>query len=171
MTVFRDWAAQWGDIASVAGFLLSVVGFAITIVGVWRAKSAAEQARQAAVAARESLAHYDAIADLSSATAIMDEIRRLQRNGVWSLLPDRYSELRRRLVAIRESHTQLNDEHRESLQVTIEMVADLERVVERAIATARPPRDSSKLNDVVSARIDELQTISLYLQRTPRLEP
>jgi hypothetical protein len=93
MTEFRDWAAQWGDIASVAGFLLSVVGFAVTIVGVWRAKSAAEQARQAAVAARESIAHYDAIADLSSAMAIMDEIKRLQRSGIWPLLPDRYANL------------------------------------------------------------------------------
>jgi hypothetical protein len=103
MAEFRAWAAEWGDVASVLGFILSVIGFTVTIFGVWWSKSAAEQARQAAVAVRESIANYDAIADLASAMAIMDEIKRLQRHGVWPILPDRYAELRRRLGAIQGS--------------------------------------------------------------------
>ncbi len=116
MKELQEWAAPWGDLTSVVGLLLSLVGFAVTIVQVRRAKSAAEQARQAA------------IADLSSAMAVMDEIKRLQRNGIWPLLPDRYSELRRRLIAIRQSHAQLTEEQRESLSVTIDRFAELERL-------------------------------------------
>src|SRR3954465_6428111 len=73
MNELRAWAAEWGDIASVAGFFLAIVGFGITIFGVWRSKSAAEQARPAALAARESIARYDAIAELAATMAIMEE--------------------------------------------------------------------------------------------------
>jgi hypothetical protein len=118
----------------VAGFLVSVVGFAITIVGVRRALGAAEQARQAAVAARESIAHYDAVADLSSAMAVMDEIKRLQRSGNWPLLPDRYSELRRRLVAVRESHAQLSESQRQTMRAAIDTFRGSEKLIERWIS-------------------------------------
>jgi len=168
MTEFRDWAAQWGDIASVAGFLLSVVGFTITIVGVWRASSAAEQARQAAVAARESLAHYDAIADLSSVMTSMEEIKRHQRQGAWLILPDRYAELRRRLVAVRESHAQLSEAQRQALREAIITFAGSERVVEQWLADGITPPSAAALNDRVSRHIDEVYTVLLSLQRSLR---
>jgi hypothetical protein len=104
---FRAWAADWGDIFSVVGFPLAVIGLLITIFSVWRTKTAAEQARQAAMAARESIASYDAIADLSSAMSIMEEIKRHQRQRTWSILPDRYSDLRRRLMTIRNRRSSL----------------------------------------------------------------
>jgi len=168
MTEFRTWASQWGDIASVVGVFLTIIGFAATIFGVWRSKNAAEQAEQAAIATRQSIAHFDAIADLSSATAIMDEIRRLQRHGAWAVLPDRYSELRRRLVTIKASHVQMTDAQRQTLQATVETFADLERKVERAVAANAAPPNPAKLNDIVSAQIDEVHAVLLSLQHSLR---
>jgi hypothetical protein len=55
--------------------------------------------------------------------------------------------------------------------VTIDSFAALARTIERAVTTARAPRDPAKLTDVVSERMDELQAILLFLQRTPRSEP
>ena len=123
------------------------------------------------MAARESIAHYDAIADLSSVMTSMEEIKRHQRQGAWPILPDRYAELRRRLVAIRGSHAQLTDAQRQMVQLTIETFADLERMVERAIAAKREPRDPAKLNETVSIRIDEVQAVLLALQRFLRSAP
>ena len=167
---FRAWAAEWGDIASVIGFGLTIIGFAITIFGVWRSKSAAEQARQAAITARESIAQYDVIADLSAAMAIMDEIKRHQRQGTWSILPDRYSDLRRRLATIRGSQARLSESQRQILQLAIGKFADQERVVERAIANGVAPPRPDKLNEVVSSQIDEVHAVLLALQRDPRSE-
>ena len=71
MNQLRTWAAQWGDLASVAGLMVTILGFVIAIYGIWRSKTASEHARQAATAVRDSLAQHGAIADLSSAMGIM----------------------------------------------------------------------------------------------------
>ena len=171
VTELQNWAARWGDLASIAGLVLSIVGFGVTILGVWRAKSAAEQARQAAVAARESIAHYDAIADLSAAIAIMDEIKRLQREHVWSLLPDRYSELRRRLVAIRESHAQLSRLERQTIRLAIGAFAECAAEVELRLEDGSMTLSAATLNGRLSYHLDEVYAVLLSLQRSLRSEP
>jgi hypothetical protein len=170
MAEFRAWAAEWGDIASVVGFGLTIIGFAVTIFGVWRSKNAAEQARQAAIAARESIANYDVIAEFSSVMAIMDEVKRHQRQRNWPILPDRYSALRRHLVGIRGSQALLTDGDREVLRAAIETLAGLERIVERAVASTGVPPKPDKLNEIVSQQVDEIQSVLLSLQRTLRSE-
>jgi hypothetical protein len=171
MNEIRMWPDQWGAIASLVGLGLTIIGFAITIIGVWRSKAAAEQARLAAVATRTSLAHYDAISDLSIATAIMEEIKRLQRHGTWVVLPDRYGDLRRKLVAIKSSHAQLSNQQRQVLQDTVETFADLERRIERSISMGGTPPNPAKLNDIVSSRLDEVQAVLLAVQHSLRTEP
>src|SRR5690606_10073611 len=109
---------------------------------------------------RDSIAQYDAIADLSAAMTIMDEVKRLQRHGAWSVIPDRYSELRRRLVAIKASHAQVDDSGRKTLQSTIETFADLERRVETAVAANASPPNPAKLNYIVSGQIDEVHAVN-----------
>lgn len=170
MAEFRAWATQWSDVINLAGLALTLIGFAITIFGVWRSKGAAEQARDAAMAARETIAHYDVVADLSSAMAIMDEIKRHQRHGAWTVLPDRYATLRRRLVAIKGSQADLSDTQRQTLQGSIETFADLERRVERAVSVGHAPPNPPKFNEIVSAQIDEVHAVLLSLRRTLRSE-
>jgi len=170
MEELQNWASGWGDIASIAGVVLTIVGFAVTIFGVWRSKTAAEHARQAARETRESIAHYNAIAALSSAMVIMDEIKRLQRLSAWAVLPDRYSELRRHLVAIKGSEAQVGDVQRQTLQSAIETFADLEKRVDRAVAAKTTPPNPAKLNEIVSGQIDEVYAVLLLLQRALRSE-
>lgn len=157
MTALQQWAGRWGDIASILGVLLTIVGFTFTIYNVRRSKSAAE-------ATRDSISAYDAIEDLSAATSIMDEIKRLQRLGAWAVVPDRYSELRRRLITIKESRSTLTSSQRESLMAAIERFAALERRVDRAISMIAPVPNPAKLNDIVSTQIDEVQIVLLALK-------
>lgn len=165
MEQLQSWAASWGNLASVIGMGLTLIGFILTIAGVWRSKSAAEGAQRAAETTRASLAQYDAVADLTAATGLMDEIKRLQRLRAWSVLPDRYAELRRKLVALKSSAAQLTDAQRQVFQGTIEKFADLERRIERSVATGTTPPNPAKLNDIVSSQIDEVQAVLLAVQR------
>ena len=86
------------------------------------------------------LAHYDAITDLASALSTMDEIKRLQRQGAWHAVPDRYSELRRRLIAVEASVLSLTEAQRHTLRISIETFADQEQRVEQAIAAGMAPQ-------------------------------
>ena len=165
MEQLQSWAACWGDLASIVGTGLSLIGFMLTIAAVWRSKRAAEGAQRAAEATRTSFAQYDAVADLSAATALMDEIRRLQRLRAWPILPDRYAELRRKLVALKGSAAKLTDEQRQTFQGTVETFADLERRIERAISTSAMPPNPAKLNEIVSTQIDRVQAVLLAVQR------
>ncbi len=170
MDELRSLATTWGDLASIAGLGLTLVGFVVTIVGVWRSRAAAEAARRAAESTQASIAQYDAIADLSAAAAIMDEIKRLQRYGVWGVLPDRYGDLRRKLVALKSSGAQLTDAQRQVFQGAIETFADLERRVERAASASAAPPNPAKLNDIVSGQIDEVHAVLVAVQRSMRSE-
>jgi hypothetical protein len=163
MTTLQHWASQWGNISSIAGVLLTIVGFSVTIYNVLRSKSVAEETR-------DSISLYDAIADLAAASSIMDEIKRLQRHGVWAVVPDRYSELRRRLIAIKGSHADLSEAQRQTLEETVQKFADLEKRVERAVSANVAPPNPAKLNDIVSSQIDEVQMVLLSLQQILRQE-
>jgi len=168
MTDLRQWATQWGDIASIFGVLLAVAGFGVTIFAVWRSKSASEQAKKAAEDTRDSIARYNAIVDLSAAMTIMDEIKRFQRHGVWAVLPDRYSELRRRLTSIKAAHVNLSEGQRQTLEKAVGTFANLERKVERAVFAGAAPPNPPKLNDIVSGQIEEVHVVLVSLQRIER---
>lgn len=164
----RTFAARWGDVASVAGLAISLVGFAITIVSVLRSKSAAESAAQAANAARNSLLFVSSIAQLASALAVMDEIKRLQRESAWRVIPDRYAALRAKLIAIRSEAEHISDEHNLALQDAIGQLADLEQKVERALSRNATPPNPAKFNEIVSSLLDKLQVVLSALQRQLR---
>jgi len=167
---FRGFAAEWGDSTSILGFVITIVGFVYTGVNAVRSRKAAEQARQAAIAVRDTLVHFDAIGGLSSAIASMQELKTLQRNGVWSVLPDRYSDIRARLNAIRASHAPLTEDQRRTLQAAITALARHERSIDLALLRGATPPNPAKLNNIISGHIDAVQTVLLDIQKTLRAD-
>ena len=155
----RQWAGPWGNLASVTGLLLALVGFVITIAGVYRSKSAAQHAREAADETKAILVRANAIADFSAALTIMDEIRRLQRAGAWAVLPDRYSSLREKLMAILASHPVISEAQRMSVGAALEGIRRLEHRVEESLATGSAPPNSAKLNQVLGSHLDILRGV------------
>jgi hypothetical protein len=98
---------QLGDLASIIGVFISIIGFIVTIFNVLRSKSAAKQAEQAALKIREDIKRIDIVAEISAAKGAIDEIKRLQRQEAWEILPDRYSALRTLLISIKSSNPDL----------------------------------------------------------------
>jgi ribosomal protein S13 len=165
LSTAQAWAANWGDLASVAGIGLTLVGFTLTLVGVVRAKKAAELAKTAAVEVKTSLLLVDTVADLASALAMMEEIKRLHRAAAWPVLPDRYSILRRLLIRIKSSNHLVDAESQRSIQLAIEQLMTVEQRVDTALARGDTPSNPAKLNQVVSAQIDSVEVVLRNLQR------
>jgi hypothetical protein len=161
---FQSFSSTYGDRASVIGLCLSFVGFVITIWGVWRSKSAAERAEEAASHVRDGLMHLDMVAECASAMTIMEEIKRLQREDAWRVIPDRYSILRQKLIRIKTSSGGLTADDKHKLTEVLSELADIEHRVEKAIRRNTIPANPDKLSQVVSTQMDQIVAILAALQ-------
>ncbi len=122
-----------GAWASILGVLIAIFGFWATIYQARKSKTAAEQARLAAENARESIKLLDTVTEFSSALAVMEEIKRLQRNGAWEILLDRYSALRKSLISIRAFNPDFSIEQNKILQRAITHFAIIENKVDHCL--------------------------------------
>jgi len=161
-TVIKD---HWGDIASVVGVVVSLIGFAITIWGVLRSKTAAQKAKEEVSNVRETISRLDTAMEFSAALTMMDEIKRLHRAAAWIMLPDRYSALKRLLISIRTTNLDLADEHQAVLQGAIQHFTDLEKKVERALASNGSPPNVATVNEIVSAQLDKMSEVISAIRR------
>jgi hypothetical protein len=153
-----------GDIASILGLLVALIGFAVTIWNVRASKAAALRAEQAANEARRAIRFFDVIAEISTAIAAMEEIRRLHRDAAWPILPDRYIALRKSLFSIRRSGLDLSDDQQVLLQAAIKFLADIERRVDSALEQGQPPDRVARWNQAASTHIMELHAFLMELK-------
>lgn len=155
----QQFADHWGNFASVSGLVLSLLGFALTLWGVWRSKAAAEAAQDAALKAKDAIVHSQTIIDFSAAIVMMEEIKRLHRVSAWSILPDRYSILRRVLISIRGANPGMSDEFKAHMTGATQQLADCESVVEEFLASGGDKPNPARLNAIVSVQVDKLSEI------------
>lgn len=149
---------QIGDLTGVAGIIISVVGFIATLIGVAKSKNAATRAAEAAKSTRDSIRMIDAIVDFSATIASLEEIRRLQRQSAWSVLPERYSAIRKLLIAHRHAIGNLSDHQKERIQDAIANFRSIELRLDRA--PSGPSQSVAvRINKIVSEQIDELLLI------------
>ncbi len=90
-----------GDLASLSGLLITVVGFGLALWRIRKSERAADQARRAADSVRQQILEMNAVQGLNDAMRTLEDIRRLHRIKAWPVLPDRYTSLKRDLIAIR----------------------------------------------------------------------
>lgn len=130
-------ASMWGDITddllTLVSLGLTLIGFGFTIVNVLRAKRAAKAAQDAVDDVRGDILRIDTVAEFSSALRVMEEIKRLQRQKMWDILPDRYASLRQSLVEIRGANTDLPDHQKAALQSSIVTIRGIENQIEKAL--------------------------------------
>ena len=148
--------AHWGDYSSIVGLFVALVGFAVTLRNVAKSRKAAEQAESAVASLRQKQQLFDATRDLSSALAIMDEIKRLHRAQTWIVLTDRYGALKNALISIKASHLGLTADQRSRVQSAITHFTQMERQIEEVVAGSKEPPDVPQLNKVVSTQIERL---------------
>jgi hypothetical protein len=156
---------QIGDLAGIAGVVISVTGFVATLVGVVKSKNAAQSAEEAAKTTRESVRSLDAILEFSTTISALEEIKRLQRQGAWAILPERYAAARKLLILFRESGVELSDTERASIQEAIVNFKDLESKIDKLHDT--PERlNSSRLNSIISEQIDNLIVVLSTIKKS-----
>ena len=161
-----EWLNRYrvADIASILGLLVALIGFAITIWNVRASKAAALRAEEAANQARRAIRFFDVVAEMSTAIAAMEEIRRLHRDGAWSILPDRYNALRKSLITIRRSTPEMSDDQQSRIQAAIKYLADLERRVEASLEQEQPLERIARWNELASGHIMEMHSLLLELK-------
>lgn len=153
-----------GDWASVLGVIIAAVGFLVIIIKILRLKSTAEAVRDAVRNVREDVLRVETVAEFSAALSVMDEIKRLHRRQAWQILPDRYAHLRKALITIKTSYSDLEDEHKIALQSAIQIFSGIEKQVEDALAKNLVSLDVPKLNRLISKQIDSLQQVLIKIQ-------
>ena len=146
-----------GDWASVLGVIIATVGFLVTIIKLLRLKSAVRKVR-------EDVLRVETVAEFSAALSVMDEIKRLHRQQAWQILPDRYAHLRKALISIKTSYSDLEEEHKKALQSAIQIFRGIEKQVENALAKDSASLDVPKLNRLTSIQIDSLQEVLIKIQ-------
>jgi len=157
-------AYQLGDLASLLALLITIVGFGLALWRIWRSEKASELARRAAESVREQILQMSAVQSLDDVIRTLEDIRRLHRLQAWPVLPDRYTWLKRELMAIRGRTPNLTNEQRSTIQGTIFQVSTIERDVETAMTGADAPA-VNRINDIISQQIDELTSLLVELQK------
>ncbi len=151
--------------ASLLGLLVTCVGFVITVLNVIRSRRAAEQAEKAANDAKESIRFFDVISDISAATVKIDDIKRLQRDGVWTLVPEKYAELRRLIIMIREGAPNITNEQSEFLTAALGDFSIHENLIDKHVIGGAPIKDVVKMNRVLSEQADKLLVMLVAIKK------
>jgi hypothetical protein len=163
---FATWieSARIGDVASVVGVCVSLVGFGLTLWNVYRSKTAAQRAEEAANETRRSIQVLENVYDFAAAISAMEEIKRLHREEAWSILPDRYSDLRKRLINLRNSKLELTEEQRATIQRAVQHLRDTEAMVERANESKQESLNVARINRIMSENIDDLHDLFMSIK-------
>lgn len=149
---------QIGDLAGIAGVFISVIGFIAILGGVFKTKSAAQSAEAAARSTRDSIKLFESVVDFSATIAALEEVKRLQRQNAWSLLPDRYSAIRKLLISFRESTEGLSVTQMSQIQEAIVNFRAIESKIDRSQGTPAQ-LNAAKINSILSEQIDGLLVI------------
>ena len=118
-----------GTKLSIADISLTLLGFGITVFAAFKAKKAAEAAEAASKAATDRILKADLHAELAAVLHLVEELKGLQRSKTVVLLAERYSALRNKVVAIRESKLINGEDDLTVVQDVIVRLKNLEKMI------------------------------------------
>lgn len=162
----KQFAKEWGNIASLAGVLISIVGFTLTLIGVIKSRSAAESAKSSAAEVRQKLAIKTSLVDLTRVASEVEELKLFHRANVWDALPSRYTSVRRNLLVIKETYANLSRKQKTDIQGVIGQFSSIEQIVEKALASRQDPPDVPTLNRIAAEQGDKINAILVSIQQT-----
>ena len=154
---------SFGGIANVASIVGAVLAVP-SLVQIFRTKRVADEVNDRVSSVESKLAKLSAVDALTSVVAELDEIKHLHRLGVWTILPARYSAIRRRLISLKIENASLS-QYEPALQSMIQQFADMEHKIEAAIAASRPPKDVRALNRILAQQADKLNEIHSFVRK------
>jgi hypothetical protein len=143
-----------------------LAGVGLTFWQVWRAKKATELVREAVNGVSQDLNRKAAAFDLGELIRDLEELKELHRLDSRSLLPSRYTSVRRRLIAVRERYSVLSTKQRTTIQGSISLFIELERELDSDVAAKN--LDLGRLNQLVNIEMNKLIEIVEMLQNRER---
>jgi hypothetical protein len=156
---------HWGDLASVAGFVVSGLGVWVAAWQAWKARNAAEGARRAAQSARDTMAHVDAVSQLTAIVAKIEEVKTLIRGNLWHPIPDRLATARTQCGQVAAAIRQTTDAERRDLTATLAQLRYIEEDIDRSLAQQQPPANGLEMIVVLNKQADRLHQILATVRR------
>ncbi|MDP8244570.1 MAG: hypothetical protein P9L94_10855 [Candidatus Hinthialibacter antarcticus] len=151
--------SELGAAASIIGVIITVCGFIWTLI---YAKAAKDAAREAVNEIQQS----KTIVDVSTAIQVLEEVRRLHREKAWSILPDRYTALKKALVTVQSENPDLSKEHKAVLTKILRQISIIEDQIEQLIESSKKQVDIPLFNRVLSIALDKLNEMLTQLPKT-----
>jgi hypothetical protein len=152
-----------GSIASIVGLVVAILGFVYTIYVALGSRKAAEAAKAASESVAKNIARIDALTILTSAIALMENIKGLCVTKTLQSLPDRCSEARRWIVRFSEAAPDLEWAHKSRLTATAQTLSDLESLITET--TDPDTFNFIEISRKLSRHIDDLNRLHVQIKR------
>ncbi len=147
--ISKKYIDDWGNFASVLGLIITI----ITCV-------TAERARRAAKKAIEAVTQYNTSMKISGVISKIEEVKSLHRESEnINILPDKYNSIRRNLIAVKATNSNLDSDSKLRLQNAVSQIKIIETDVEKAIEEGINLSNIAKINKIFSDIIDDLEEV------------
>jgi hypothetical protein len=153
-----------GDFASIIGLFATIIGFILTIINILKSKTAAEQAKDVVEKIREDMKQINCVADLSSALAILNEIKRMNLNEDLRMLPERCTTLRSNLVTLKTSYSGFSIDEKKILQ---DAITSFNQIENESLLILQKPSDrhnNTILNKKINKHIESIQILLVSMK-------
>lgn len=141
-----------GEISSVLGVIITLIGFIITITSLKRTRKIAQKVR-------EDISKFNIVEEFSTVLMIMNEIKTLNRENAWTILPDRCSSVRKSLITIKNADLHISEEIKLQLQKSIQYFRDMEKKIDKINLGEENPKNIINMNQGISEHVDNLREI------------
>lgn len=151
-----DGLSLTGNLASLLGFFISIIAAIQASLAKKAALTAAKAAQQAEENSRRIMSQVNTIEVLSEAADELRDIKRLQQDGSWRKLRERYIYVQKLLVKVRDCSEHFEPGDQERFQIVITTFYGLEQEAIRALSKPAEKPNLIYLNDRVNDLISQV---------------
>lgn len=154
-----------GSWASIIGIPLTIIGLIIAIREASKSSNASNSARRAVEQFRKELMMVDLVSELTKAISGLQDVKRLLRNNAFGPIPDRLADIRHTLIGVRASRADYSKEQELIFQDAVSEFRSLETKFEKCLFENNTPRNISRITNIISEKIDNLQSILIVIKK------
>ena len=151
------------EVLTIIGFPVGCVGLLFTGVMAWKAKAVASAVKEEIEKYKENFAKLNIVSELSGAIPLLEGLKVLHKTNDLNMLPLKYAEVKKSLIAIKASNKNMHAEHQTVLQRAIVLVGEFEDEADEALRSKRD-MDFVRCNKFLNQSIGGLQQVMFELR-------
>lgn len=155
----------WVHLATFGGVLVSLVALAVTLANVIRARHTAERVEIATQETLRAVRQFDTLLAITAAMEMIEDLKRVHRDGVWVVALERYPLVLRQIDLIREAGPDLAEAGRVDLQRIGNDIRDMAHIVESLIARKIEKVETEALNAKLTDAVRKLHRLQIQIRR------